>query len=263
MAKESFREESMKTKIHAFFLCALTALFAVTASWAETRSLRSDGNGGYYINMPTTGTDNLTITADNIADGVASFKVYDDGGKDFGKGVNEVYAEGLEVGYRYYGKHQIPVRFPFGYGLSYTTFEKTEWTEEAGTWIQTIKNTGTRAGAEVAQLFPYPGAEVHPHVHEDVPQRVHCQVPQPRPEVAYPVPRLLERRYAVVPQLTTEYVIDEFAHFLLYPLEQQHGADDQECQAKQYQTHLYGYERHWNYHILLKHAGDELDERLD
>ena len=75
------------------------------------------------------------------------------GGKDFGKGVNEVYAEGLEVGYRYYGKHQIPVRFSFGYGLSYTTFEKTEWTEEAGTWIQTIKNTGTRAGAEVAQLF--------------------------------------------------------------------------------------------------------------
>ena len=72
----------MKTKIHAFFLCALTALFAVSASWAETRSLRSDGNGGYYINMPITGTDNLTITVDNIADGITSFKVYDDGGSD-------------------------------------------------------------------------------------------------------------------------------------------------------------------------------------
>ena len=71
----------------------------------------------------------------------------------FGKGVNEIYSEGCEVGYRYYNKHNVPVRFPFGHGLSYTTFEKSEWTRDGMTWTQTIANTGGRYGAEVAQLY--------------------------------------------------------------------------------------------------------------
>ena len=71
----------------------------------------------------------------------------------FGKGVNEVYAEGTEVGYRYYNKHKIPVRYPFGHGLSYTTFEKSEWQKDGDAWTQTITNTGERFGAEVAILF--------------------------------------------------------------------------------------------------------------
>ena len=71
----------------------------------------------------------------------------------FGKGVNEVYAEGTEVGYRYYNKHKIPVRYPFGHGLSYTTFEKSEWQKDCDAWTQTITNTGERFGAEVAMLF--------------------------------------------------------------------------------------------------------------
>ena len=71
----------------------------------------------------------------------------------FGKSINEVYSEGTEVGYRYYNKHNIPVRFPFGFGLSYTTFEKTEWIRNGEAYEQTIKNTGSRFGGEVAQLF--------------------------------------------------------------------------------------------------------------
>lgn len=71
----------------------------------------------------------------------------------FGKSINEVYTEGTEVGYRYYSKHSVPVRFPFGYGLSYTTFEKTEWTKAGDAYEQTIANTGARFGGEVAQLF--------------------------------------------------------------------------------------------------------------
>ena len=71
----------------------------------------------------------------------------------FGKSINEVYAEGIEVGYRYYSKHNIPVRFPFGYGLSYTTFEKTEWTKAGDAYEQTITNTGDRFGGEVVQLY--------------------------------------------------------------------------------------------------------------
>ena len=71
----------------------------------------------------------------------------------FGKSINEVYAEGTEVGYRYYKKHGVPVRCPFGFGLSYTTFEKTEWIKNGEAYEQTIKNTGSRFGGEVAQLF--------------------------------------------------------------------------------------------------------------
>lgn len=71
----------------------------------------------------------------------------------FGKGVNEIYSEGCEIGYRYYNKHHIPVRFPFGFGLSYTTFEKTDWVKNGESYTQTITNTGDRYGAEVAQLY--------------------------------------------------------------------------------------------------------------
>ena len=71
----------------------------------------------------------------------------------FGKGINEIYAEGTEVGYRYYRKHNVPVRFLFGFGLSYTTFAQTEWEKDGQTYTQTITNTGDRFGAEVAMLF--------------------------------------------------------------------------------------------------------------
>ena len=71
----------------------------------------------------------------------------------FGKGINEIYSEGCEVGYRYYDKHNIPVRFPFGYGLSYTVFDKTDWVKDGESYTQTITNTGDRYGAEVAELF--------------------------------------------------------------------------------------------------------------
>ena len=75
------------------------------------------------------------------------------GAESFGKGINEIYSEGCEVGYRYYQKHNIPVRCPFGYGLSYTTFDKTEWTKSGEAYSQVITNTGDRFGGEVAQLF--------------------------------------------------------------------------------------------------------------
>ncbi len=71
----------------------------------------------------------------------------------FGKSVVEVYAEGVEVGYRYYNKHNVPVRYPFGFGLSYTTFEKTDWIKDKNSYSQTVTNTGGRFGAEVAQLY--------------------------------------------------------------------------------------------------------------
>ena len=71
----------------------------------------------------------------------------------FGKGINEIYTEGTEVGYRYYSKHNIPVRYPFGHGLSYTTFSESEWVKDGGAYTKTVTNTGDRYGAEVAMLF--------------------------------------------------------------------------------------------------------------
>ena len=71
----------------------------------------------------------------------------------FGKTLQEVYAEGTELGYRYYQKYGIPVRYPFGHGLSYTAFEHSEWQRYGCTWMQTITNTGSRFGGEVAQLY--------------------------------------------------------------------------------------------------------------
>ncbi|MBQ7160729.1 MAG: glycoside hydrolase family 3 C-terminal domain-containing protein [Clostridia bacterium] len=71
----------------------------------------------------------------------------------FGKSVNEVYSEGCNVGYRYYKKHNVPVRYPFGHGLSYTTFERSEWVNDGNAYSATVKNTGGRYGAEVVQLY--------------------------------------------------------------------------------------------------------------
>ena len=63
------------------------------------------------------------------------------------------YREGLYVGYRYYETAKVPVLFPFGFGLSYTTFEYSDLTvtDKAATF--TLTNTGDRDGAEVAQLY--------------------------------------------------------------------------------------------------------------
>lgn len=63
------------------------------------------------------------------------------------------YREGLYVGYRYYDTGGVPVRYPFGYGLSYTQFEYSDVaiTEKAISFR--IKNTGSVAGGEIAQLY--------------------------------------------------------------------------------------------------------------
>lgn len=72
------------------------------------------------------------------------------------------YREGLYVGYRYLETAQIPVCFPFGYGLSYTTFAYSDIAVEEGQVTFDITNTGRMAGAEVAQLYvSLPEAQVY------------------------------------------------------------------------------------------------------
>ena len=71
------------------------------------------------------------------------------------------YDEDILVGYRYYDTKNLPVNFPFGFGLSYTTFEfsglnvtATGTKENPDVSVSvTVKNTGTRAGKEVVQVY--------------------------------------------------------------------------------------------------------------
>ena len=63
------------------------------------------------------------------------------------------YRESIFVGYRYYLTARKPVRFPFGFGLSYTTFAYSDLEATAEEVSFTLTNTGDRAGAEVAQLY--------------------------------------------------------------------------------------------------------------
>lgn len=66
---------------------------------------------------------------------------------------NSYYKEGPYVGYRYYSTANVPVRFPFGYGLSYTTFDYSNLIVNKKGVAFDLKNTGQRAGAEIAQLY--------------------------------------------------------------------------------------------------------------
>ena len=68
------------------------------------------------------------------------------------------YRESVFVGYRYYNTAKLPVRYPFGHGLSYTTFTYSDaWADsEAMAAGVTVTNTGDRAGGEVVQLYVAP-----------------------------------------------------------------------------------------------------------
>ena len=78
-----------------------------------------------------------------------------------GEGDNADYREGVFVGYRYYDKKDMEVLFPFGYGLSYTTFAYSNLRLSAETISDTdtltatvtVKNTGSRTGKTVVQLY--------------------------------------------------------------------------------------------------------------
>jgi beta-glucosidase len=68
------------------------------------------------------------------------------------------YSEGLDIGYRWYDQNNVAPLFPFGFGLSYTSFSFSNLqigalTNGQATVTATVTNTGSRAGTEVAQLY--------------------------------------------------------------------------------------------------------------
>ena len=86
---------------------------------------------------------------------------YPDAGNYPGDGQAVVYAEGIYVGYRHFDRQQIAPRFPFGFGLSYTTFayddlQITPLDQEGDTVASVtcrVKNRGDRFGKEIVQLY--------------------------------------------------------------------------------------------------------------
>ncbi|MDM8085333.1 glycoside hydrolase family 3 C-terminal domain-containing protein [Cellulomonas cellasea] len=72
------------------------------------------------------------------------------------------YREGLFVGYRYYTSAGAPVAFPFGFGLSYTTFAHSALSASQDSATVTVTNTGDVAGADVVQVYV---RRVSPGVH--------------------------------------------------------------------------------------------------
>lgn len=72
-----------------------------------------------------------------------------------------VYGEGIFVGYRYYDKKTLPVRFPFGHGLSYTRWEYSDLKLDRESALDTdpvivslrVRNVGDREGSETVQLY--------------------------------------------------------------------------------------------------------------
>ncbi len=74
-----------------------------------------------------------------------------------GDGVRIHYSEGTDVGYRYYDRYPEEVCFPFGHGLSYTTFDysdmKLDVSKDRISVSATVRNTGDAYGGEVVQLY--------------------------------------------------------------------------------------------------------------
>jgi beta-glucosidase len=74
-----------------------------------------------------------------------------------GENLKVNYAEGIYVGYRYFDTKNVEPQFPFGFGLSYTTFEYSDLKVASDSVQLKIRNTGTREGAEIVQLYVHDG----------------------------------------------------------------------------------------------------------
>lgn len=105
----------------------------------------------------------LTVTVPNSLEETPAYLHYP------GEALKHYYSEGIYVGYRYYDKRKMTPCFPFGHGLSYTTFEyrsievvnKTLGTGESLQVDVTVANTGARFGKEIIQLYlSFPGIEL-------------------------------------------------------------------------------------------------------
>jgi len=91
--------------------------------------------------FPGSGGD-TTAFMSRMSQGLPAFQIY--------------YDEKLKLGYKWYDAENKPVLFPFGFGLSYTTFAYSSMSVTPGNALTvsfTVKNTGSRAGTEISEIY--------------------------------------------------------------------------------------------------------------
>lgn len=114
------------------------------------------------------------------------------------------YKEGIFIGYRWYDRNHSAVRYPFGHGLSYTTFEYSNLNLHVGPTglvvSATIKNTGNVAGSEVVQLYI---GQDHPSVDRPVRELKAYKKIQLAPGEAHPV------EFCLSPEVLAYYDISQ------------------------------------------------------
>lgn len=121
------------------------------------------------------------------------------------------YVESMYCGYRYFDSADIDVRYPFGFGLSYTTFEYSDLTvtplgEYDYAIALTVSNTGTRDGAEVVQGYVAPRTHgVHRPRHE---LKAYTKVHVPAGESRRVEMRLSRRSFTVFDPATQDWVVE-------------------------------------------------------
>lgn len=105
----------------------------------------------------------------HLEDNPASLNYRSEGGRC-------LYGEDIYVGYRYFDQANVSPMFPFGHGLSYTTFTTSEMDMEVGDGIRTVNltltNTGSLAGSATVQLYISPVGKPGPTVPRRPPQEL-------------------------------------------------------------------------------------------
>ena len=139
-------------------LCAWQAGQEGGNSVADVLKGNASPSGKLTMTFPVNFTDHAS-SANFPIDEVANTNIINNVKTSFDrKNVDyTVYEEGVYVGYRWFDTQNIEVSYPFGYGLSYATFEYSNPTIKAGkketTVSVVVKNTGSYAGKEVVQLY--------------------------------------------------------------------------------------------------------------
>ena len=138
-------------------LCAWQAGQEGGNSVVDVLSGKQSPSGKFTMTWPVTFTDaysskNFPIDEDPKID------LLNQGQKGNVRNVDYTdYEEDIYVGYRYFDSFEVPVSYPFGFGLSYTTFEysdaKIAQKKDGYEVTVTIKNTGAREGKEVVELY--------------------------------------------------------------------------------------------------------------
>jgi beta-glucosidase len=135
---------------------------------------------------------------------------------NFGPGRKVIYGEGIFVGYRHYEQRHLQPLFPFGHGLSYTTFAYRDLNVQvqpgptgqasAAHVSLTVENTGSRPGAEVVQLYVSDKAASLPRPPKELKGFVRVQL---NPGESQPVVFTLDQRaFAFYDPLQSDWVVE-------------------------------------------------------